>query len=253
MTSAGPIDEATLVRRRRAIMHALARTLPREQALEAIAMWNRDYRHGRSAFDGLNLYARRVCAKFDRVGMHIELLQRLTQAFYVEERDLPQDPGPATQAPGLAPGTPTEDGDAETTAEPVAEGDFPPPRPAAAHRVGPPPEVATWLAVVRQLARELGAHDGPAAASMPRAVLGAAVQNGVDLDARDLIRLALEDRFSPRLDRLRTRELHTLLNIAYVHAVNAVGPVLADRLLSAAVHAVEGTAEGAAFPPRRLL
>lgn len=251
MTASGAIDEATLVRRRRAILYALARTLPREQALEAIAMWNREYRHGRSAFDGLNLYARRVCAKFDRTGMHIELLQRLTQAFYVDDRDLPDDPGPMTQAPLL---------DAAAAESAILDGAAKEPdlsggsaSPAAAPRTGPPPAVATWLAVVRRLARELSAHDAPAAASMPRAILGSATKSGVDPDARELIRLALEDRYSPRLDRLSERDLHALLNRAYVHAVNAVGPVLADRLLSASILAVEAAPEGVAFPPRRLL
>jgi hypothetical protein len=243
-----PLDAATLVRRRRAIMHALQRTLPREQALEAVALWNREYRHGRSAFDGLNMFARRVCARFDRIGAHIELLQRLTQAFYLDEDDLPADPGPLTHAPALEPG------DAAPASVPRARapaGDLA--ATPSSSRAKPTAEVATWLALVRGFARALAAHDPPAAAAMPRAILGGATQRGVDADARELIRLALEDRYGMRLDRVGREELHALLNAAYVHAANAVGPVLADRLLSATVAAVEGTPEGTAFPPRRLL
>ena len=67
------------------------------------------------------------------------------------------------------------------------------------------------------------------------------------------MRLALEDKLSPRLDRLAVADLHALLNLAYVHAATAVGPVLADRMLSTAIRSVENSAEGAAFSPRKRL
>jgi len=116
-----------------------------------------------------------------------------------------------------------------------------------------PPEVATWLKVVMRLSRELAAQDRPAAAALPRAILGGATRAGVDAEARELVRLALEDKLSPRLDRLVVADLHALLNLAYVHAATAVGPVLADRMLSTAIRSVENSAEGAAFSPRKLL
>ena len=83
-----------------------------------------------------------------------------------------------------------------------------------------------------RLSRELAAHDRPAAAALPRAILGGATRAGVDAEARELVRLALEDKLSPRLDRLAVADLHALLNLAYVHVATAVGPVLADRMLS---------------------
>ena len=46
---------------------------------------------------------------------------------------------------------------------------------------------------------------------------------------------------------------HALLNFAYVHAATAVGPVLADRILSAAISAVDAMPEGTLYPPRKLL
>jgi hypothetical protein len=47
--------------------------------------------------------------------------------------------------------------------------------------------------------------------------------------------------------------MHALLNFAYVHAATAVGPVLADRILSAAVMAVDAMPEAALYAPRKLL
>ena len=269
------VDDATLARRRRAIAHALAGFLPREQALEAIALWHDEYRHGRSAFDGLTMYARQVCARFDRAGLHSELIQRLTQAFYLDEQALPPDPlaratapppaanvasaeasVPGTQARRVAPpadlAPPAPRPDPLVIATTAAPDTAPPARAKPAPRFAPP-EVATWLRIVARLARELAAEDRPAAAALPRAILAGATRAGVDAESRELVRLALEDKLSPRLDRLGVTELHALLNLAYVHAANAVGPVAADRMLAAAVRAVESSAEGAAFPPRKLL
>jgi hypothetical protein len=269
------IDDTMLVRRRRAIVHALTGFLPRAQVLEALAVWHDEYRHGRSAFDGLTMYARQVCARFDRAGLHSELVQRLTQAFYLDDHALPPDPWPIAPPPATHPpapaggdvpavkaGTigvetppvapPADRPDPLVIATTASPDTAPPASPRPAQRTVPP-EVATWLKVVMRLARELAAQDRPAAAALPRAILGGATRAGVDAEARELVRLALEDKLSPRLDRLAVHDLHALLNLAYVHAATAVGPVLADRMLSTAIRSVENSAVGAAFSPRKLL
>ena len=102
-------------------------------------------------------------------------------------------------------------------------------------RVAPPAHVATWLKVIQRLVAELQPHDRAAAISLVRAMLQGATAVGVDPVARELVRLALEGKINERLYHVTEGHVHALLNFAYVHAATAVGPVLADRILSAAI------------------
>jgi len=62
-----------------------------------------------------------------------------------------------------------------------------------------------------------------------------------------------EGKINERLFHVTEGHAHALLNFAYVHAATAVGPVLADRILSAAISAVDAMPEGTLYPPRKLL
>ncbi len=87
---------ADVVRRRRAVFGALLTVFPEADAHAAVAIWDRDYRHGRSVYDGLNVFARQVCGQFAQPGRHRELIQRLMEYFFAPETALPPDPGPHT-------------------------------------------------------------------------------------------------------------------------------------------------------------
>jgi hypothetical protein len=64
--------------------------------------------------------------------------------------------------------------------------------------------------------------------------------------------VALEGKFNERLYHVTEGHAHALLNFAYVHAATAAGPVLADRILSAAITAVDAMREAALYAPRKL-
>jgi hypothetical protein len=252
-------DTAEIVRRRRAVFAALLMVFPRDDAIAAVAVWDRDYRDGRSPYDGLNVFARHVCSQFAQPGRHRELIQRLMECFFAPESALPADPGSpaklvrATGASTTAAATVPAAAAAETSvagAAPVvpAVAD-----PAPARTVTAPPSVATWLRIIQRFVAELAPVDRAAATTLPSAMLQNAVKLGVDPLARELLRLALEGRNNERLQRVTERDLRTLLNHAYVHAATAAGPVAADRALARAIAAVEAMPEGERFAPRRLL
>lgn len=250
MATEAPDD---VVRRRRAVYAALLTVFPADRARLAVAVWDRDYRHGRSPYDGLNVFARQVCGQFGENGRHRELIQRLMEFFFAPEAALPDDPGPhdlgSTRTPAQEAAAPAE------PALPADPGDEAPPRPdiARLRRVAAPAHVATWLKVIQRLVAELQPHDRAAAISLVRAMLQGATAVGVDLVARELVRLALEGKINERLYHVTEEHMHALLNFAYVHAATAVGPVLADRILSAAIVAVDGMPEAALYAPRKLL
>lgn len=253
-------NNADVVRRRRAVFGALLAIFPPVEAHAAVAIWDRDYRHGRSQYDGLNVFARQVCGQFDQPGRHRELIQRLMEYFFAPEDVLPPDPGPHTDPrvvdhappPAAPPVTVAPTVVAlPTTTEPAASRDARE-RPGIRH-VGAPPNVAVWLKVLQRFVADLQPHNRAAATSLVRAMLQASSALGVDPVSRELVRLALEGRNNERLHRVTDANLRALLNFAYVHAASATGPVVADRVLGRAVAAVEAMPEAALFSPRKLL
>ena len=253
MATEAPDD---VVRRRRAVYAALLTIFPADRARLAVAVWDRDYRHGRSPYDGLNVFARQVCGQFGENGRHRELIQRLMEFFFAPDAALPADPGPHDAGGSRTPAPPDEA--AAARPEPPANSaatDEAPVRPdiAGLRRVAPPAHVATWLKVIQRLVAELQPHDRAAAISLVRAMLQGATAVGVDPVARELVRLALEGKINERLYHVTEGHMHALLNFAYVHAATAVGPVLADRILSAAISAVDAMPEAALYAPRKLL
>lgn len=269
---------ADVIRRRRAVFGALLTIFPRADAHAAVAIWDRDYRHGRSQYDGLNVFARQVCGQFAQPGRHRELIQRLMEFFFAPESALPPDPGthdrqlaiatrpipaadplPASVSQGPAV-PPLEPANPAPSTE-AAQVDAPRPMgPAAtagaadsARAPGAPPHVATWLRLIARLVADLQPHDRAAALTLVRAMLQSASSLGVDPVARELLRLALEGRYNERLVRVTNENLHALLNFAYVHIATAIGPVAADRVMTQSIQAVDGTPEGRNFAPRKLL
>lgn len=249
-------DTAEIVRRRRAVFAALLTVFPRDHAIAAVAVWDRDYRDGRSAYDGLNVFARHVCSQFEQPGRHRELIQRLMECLFAPESALPADPGSPAKLVG-ATGALTAAAATVPAAESSVAGDAPVAPavadPAPVRMVTAPPSVATWLRIIQRFVAELVPVDRAAATTLPSAMLQNAVKLGVDPLARELLRLALEGRNNERLQRVTERDLRTLLNHAYVHAATAAGPVAADRALARAIAAVEAMPEGERFAPRRLL
>jgi hypothetical protein len=249
-----------VIRRRRAVYAALLTIFPPELARQAVGVWDRDYRHGRSPYDGLNVFARQVCGQFGEGGRHRELIQRLMEFFFAPESGLPADPGPH-DAPRVASSTPQP-------APPMNGSGHPAPSPVPAaeivasaavpdlarlRRVAAPAHVATWLRVIQRLVAELQPHDRGAAITLVRVMLQGANTVGVDPVARELVRMAIEGTNNDRLYRVTEAHLQALLNVAYVHTATAIGPVLADRVLSSAITTVEGMPEAALFAPRKLL
>lgn len=247
---------ADVVRRRRAVFGALLTVFPPADAHAAVAIWDRDYRHGRSQYDGLNVFARQVCGQFDQPGRHRELIQRLMEYFFAPEDVLPPDPGPHTD-PRRVDHAPPPEPVARAVSVPVpvmdaASSRDAPDRPGQRH-IGAPPNVAVWLKLLQRFVADLQPHNRAAATSLVRAMLQASSALGVDPVSRELVRLALEGRNNERLHRVTDANLRALLNFAYVHAASATGPVVADRVLGLAVAAVEAMPEAALFSPRKLL
>ena len=247
---------ADVVRRRRAVFGALLTVFPPADAHAAVAIWDRDYRHGRSQYDGLNVFARQVCGQFDQPGRHRELIQRLMEYFFAPEDVLPPDPGPHTDPRRVDHASPPEPV-ARAVSVPVpvmdaANSRDAPDRPGQRH-IGAPPNVAVWLKLLQRFVADLQPHNRAAATSLVRAMLQASSALGVDPVSRELVRLALEGRNNERLHRVTDANLRALLNFAYVHAASATGPVVADRVLGLAVAAVEAMPEAALFSPRKLL
>ncbi len=248
---------ADVVRRRCAVFGALLTVFPPAEAHAAVAIWDRDYRHGRSQYDGLNVFARQVCGQFDQPGRHRELIQRLMEYFFAPDDVLPPDPGPHTDPRRVdhAPPPPAPVAPATPAPAPVvgpASSRDAPERPGIRH-VGVPPNVAVWLKLVQRFVADLQPHNRAAATSLVRAMLQASSALGVDPVSRELVRLALEGRNNERLHRVTDANLRALLNFAYVHAASATGPVVADRVLGRAIAAVEAMPEAALFSPRKLL
>ncbi len=248
---------ADVVRRRRAVFGALLTVFPPAEAHAAVAIWDRDHRHGRSKYDGLNVFARQVCGQFDHPGCHRELIQRLMEYFFAPDDVLPPDPGPHTDPRRVDHAPPPSAPVAPAVAAPLpvmdpASSRVAPERPRMRH-VGAPPNVAVWLKLVQRFVADLQPHNRAAATSLVRAMLQASSALGVDAVSRELVRLALEGRNNERLHRVTDANLRALLNFAYVHAASATGPVVADGVLARAVAAVEAMPEAALFSPRKLL
>ena len=248
-----------VIRRRRAVYAALLTIFPPELARQAVGVWDRDYRHGRSPYDGLNVFARQVCSQFGESGRHRELIQRLMEFFFAPENGLPADPGAhdaPRAAPLASPTTPIVNDPAPPAPVPAASGEAiasAVPDPARLRRVAAPAHVATWLRVIQRLVAELQPHDRNAAITLVRVMLQRASTVGVDPAARELVRMAIEGTNNERLYRVTEAHLQSLLNVAYVHTATAIGPVLADRVLSSAIATVEGMPEAALYAPRKLL
>lgn len=223
------MNPAEIARRRRALHAGLRQVLPEAAARDAVEFWTREY--ATSPDLSLHRFVRALFERYPIRRTHHDVHALLWKTLIDTARSEGYDPAPAAPPPRLDPAL---------AAAPV------PPALAAMHRVA--------LEVMTRFVEQIDQVPGQS-----RSFVGAAPRlmrtSPLPEPARRALAEALErmDAQAALPPACAAATLSQALTVLYEHACHAVGAVVADRVLSAAVAQAAALPEAREFPPTRLL
>lgn len=225
------MDAREDARKRSALYVGLKPFLPEEQVLASLLVWEREFADG--PVFALQGYLTKIFQLTGLEASRAEVHRSLVRALSLEMIQLPPDPRPRMEAYAKTQGV---------DQNPVV----------AAVAVN-----GEWTAVFKRLYREfserIAKRDPVATHKIRRDLIESLSRLDIAAQYRQSISFWLADRQVDLDAKLSKREMHSLLHATYVLACQYLGPVESDRLLSAAVKAVEGTPEARHCSPRELL
>lgn len=225
------MDAREDARKRSALYVGLKPFLEEEQILEGLLLWEREFADG--PVFALQGYITKLIQLTGLDTSRAEVHRSLVRALSLEMMHLPPDPRPRMEALARNRGL---DVDAAPTGV---------------------SEIADWTVVFKHLHREflerIARRDTVAVHKIRRDLVEALPKLEIAAACRQAVAQWLTDRQAELDARLGKREMHGILHATYVLACQYLGPVESDRLLSAAVQAVEALPEARRLPPRELL
>ncbi len=272
------LDTPLAIRRRRAFLAALMPMVGRDAALEAIDLWENAFGSEQPPWRGLSQFSTLVIQELSWKIKPEDLTIRLLEHLRLAEHMLPPDPGAMRHgavngveslhgaAPALATALDHTHAAAQAPKAESVERSAAPratqrnPGPAAAGAPAAPvaagsndsPSSRTLRALLIRLRDTARENDARLAKEVIRSFVKAARAQFPRDIAHDLGALMIGASPSLAHDYPRPRAVE-VVNLLYVALAQLLGPVSADRLLTASVRAVEELPEARAFAPRDLL
>lgn len=223
---------AEIARRRRALHAGLRQLLPEAAARDAVELWTRDYA---SAPDlSLHRFVRALSERFALPRSHHEVHTLLWKSLIDTARAEGYEPAP------VAPPSDAPPSEARTAATAAAPASLP------GHRVA--------LEVMTDFVQSVERAQTGGVRFTVQAVRSLLADRKSVVCSRALAEaIGAGDRHAILPAACSVVHLARALSVLYAAACHEVGPVTADRLLSAAVKRAAALPEAAAFPPSKLL